>query len=91
MKKAIALVCLWCAALLMSASDCRAEQGDDNRRLYDLNRKKELLMSQVLTDLKNKPVKSTITVLRKSIMTTGIIPGRPIAKFLNMPEISRFR
>jgi len=56
MKKAIALVCLWCAALLMSASDCRAEQGDDNRRLYDLNRKKEFLMSQVLTDLKNKRI-----------------------------------
>jgi len=54
MKKMIAVVCF--AALLMSTSGCWAGQDDDNRRMYDLNRKKELLMSEVLADLKKNRI-----------------------------------
>jgi uncharacterized iron-regulated protein len=54
MKKMIAVVCF--AALLMSASGCWSGQDDDNRRMYDLNRKKELLMSEVLADLKKNRI-----------------------------------
>ena len=50
MKIMIAVVCF--AVLLMSASGCWARQDDDNRRMYDLKREKELLMFQVLADLK---------------------------------------
>jgi uncharacterized iron-regulated protein len=55
-KKMIAVVCLWYVALLMSASGCWAKQEDYNRRMYDLNREKELRMSQVLADLKNNRI-----------------------------------
>jgi uncharacterized iron-regulated protein len=54
MKKVIAVA--YVAVLLMSASGCWAGQGDDNRRLYDLNREKELLMSQALADLKKNRI-----------------------------------
>ena len=54
MKKMIAVVCL--SAMLLSASGCRAGQNDDNRRMYDLNREKELRMSQVLADLKKSRI-----------------------------------
>jgi uncharacterized iron-regulated protein len=56
MKKVIVVVCLWYVALLMSASSCWARQDDDNRRMYDLNREKELRMSQALADLRNKRI-----------------------------------
>jgi len=54
MKKMISVVCF--AGLLMSASACWAGQDDDNRRMFDLNREKELLMSQVLVDLKTNRI-----------------------------------
>jgi len=54
MKKMISVVCF--AGLLMSASACWAGQDDDNRRMFDLNREKELLMSQVLADLKTNRI-----------------------------------
>jgi hypothetical protein len=39
MKKMIAVVSF--ASLLVSASGCWADQDDDNRRMYDLYRKKK--------------------------------------------------
>ncbi|MDH3827077.1 MAG: ChaN family lipoprotein, partial [Desulfobacterales bacterium] len=54
MKKMISVVCF--AGLLMSVSACWAGQDDDNRRMYDLNREKELPMSQVLADLKKNRI-----------------------------------
>jgi uncharacterized iron-regulated protein len=56
MKKGIAVICLWYAALLMSAPGCWAGQNDDNLRMYDLNRGKELLLSQALADLKENRI-----------------------------------
>jgi uncharacterized iron-regulated protein len=56
MKKVIAVICLWYAALLMSAPGCWAGQDDNKRRMFDLNREKELLMSQVLADLKTNRI-----------------------------------
>jgi uncharacterized iron-regulated protein len=54
MKKMIAVV--YFAVLLMSASNCWAGQNDANRRMYDLNQKKELLMSEALADLKKNRI-----------------------------------
>jgi uncharacterized iron-regulated protein len=54
MKKMITVVSF--AALLVSAAGCWAGQDDDNRRIYDLNREKELRMSQVLADLKKNRI-----------------------------------
>ncbi|MGW8303450.1 MAG: ChaN family lipoprotein [Desulfobacterales bacterium] len=54
MKKMISVLCF--AGLLMSASAGWAGQDDDNRRMFDLNREKELLMSQVLADLKTNRI-----------------------------------
>ena len=54
MKKMMAVICF--TALLISGSGCWARQDDDNRRMYDLNREKELLMSQVLADLKKSRI-----------------------------------
>jgi uncharacterized iron-regulated protein len=54
MKKVIAVV--YFAVLLMSASNCWAGQNDANRRMYDLNQKKELLMSEALADLKKNRI-----------------------------------
>ena len=53
-KKMIAVV--WLVALLMPASGCWAKQDGYNRRMFDLNREKELLMSQVLVDLKENRI-----------------------------------
>jgi uncharacterized iron-regulated protein len=44
------------AILLMSASGCWAGQDNANHRLYDLNQKKELLMSQAVADLKENRI-----------------------------------
>ena len=54
MKKMIAVV--WFMALLMSASGCWAKQNYYNRRMFDLNRDKELRMSQALADLKKNRI-----------------------------------
>ena len=54
MRKMFAVV--WFAGLLMSASGCWAGQDDDHRRMYDLNREKELQMSQALADLKKNRI-----------------------------------
>ena len=54
MKKMIAAVCF--AALLVSAFGCWAGKDGNHHRLFDLNRDKELLMSQVLTDLKKNRI-----------------------------------
>ncbi len=53
-KKVIAVLCF--AILLMSASSCRAGQDNANHLMYDLNQKKELLMSQALADLKKNRI-----------------------------------
>jgi uncharacterized iron-regulated protein len=53
-KKVIAV--LGFAILLMSASGCWAGQDNANHRLYDLNQKKELLMSQAVADLKENRI-----------------------------------
>jgi uncharacterized iron-regulated protein len=53
-KKVIAVLCF--AILLMSASGCWAGQDNANHRMYDLNQKKELLMSQALADLKENRI-----------------------------------
>ena len=50
------IVVLFFAMLLMSASNPWAGQDDANHRMYDLNQKKELLMSQALVDLKKNRI-----------------------------------
>jgi uncharacterized iron-regulated protein len=47
---------VWWVALLISASGCWAGQGGHNLRMFDLNREEELLMSQVLADLKKNRI-----------------------------------
>lgn len=53
-KKVIAVVSF--TGLLMSALGCWAGQNNNNRRMYDLNREKELRMSEVLADLKKNRI-----------------------------------
>jgi uncharacterized iron-regulated protein len=53
-KKVIAVVCL--AGLLMPASGCWAGPEGDERRMYDLNRNEEVLMSRALADLKKSRI-----------------------------------
>lgn len=50
------IVVLFFAVLLMSAPGNWAGQDDANRRMYDLNQKKELRMSQALADLKKNRI-----------------------------------
>jgi uncharacterized iron-regulated protein len=55
-KKRIVVIGLWIAALLMSASGCWAQKDGYDRRMFDLNRAKELPMSQALADLKKNRI-----------------------------------
>jgi uncharacterized iron-regulated protein len=50
------IVVLSFTVLLISASSSWTSQDDANRRMYDLNQKKELLMSQALSDLKKNRI-----------------------------------
>jgi uncharacterized iron-regulated protein len=54
MKKIVAILCF--AALLLSAAGCWAGQNMDSPLMYDLNREKELPMSQALEDLKKNQI-----------------------------------
>jgi uncharacterized iron-regulated protein len=55
-KKRIVVIGLWTAALLISASGCWAQKDGYDRRMFDLNRAKELPMSQALADLKKNRI-----------------------------------
>jgi uncharacterized iron-regulated protein len=55
-KKRIFVIGLWTAALLISASGCWAQKDGYDRRMFDLNRAKELPMSQALADLKKNRI-----------------------------------